>query len=242
MQLLPPFPTLLSTADGEQQALYKATFPGGAERCDLSSVQAVGHREAGSQGQTAAPMCATHNTVPMGHTTLYLQLFLPTHQPDSSPVLTSAQNHQRDRGTFGRNSPTCLLDSAARCNPSTTLQGWRIYGHLHDVSREGVSSEQQTPQHSQAVRLLFSQATARRGIRHNNATATSPRELMKPKLQSRAWPRLSRWLRYFHPGKGFTDASLRLCQCPDPGQHGNLDSDDIASKNSLYLFMLCAKD
>lgn len=72
VQLLPPFPTLLSTADGEQQALYKATFPGGAERRDLSSVQAVGHQEAGSQASDcSSDVChaqyssnGTYNSLP----------------------------------------------------------------------------------------------------------------------------------------------------------------------------------
>lgn len=45
---------------------------------------------------------------------------------------------------------------------------------------------------------------------------------------------------YFHPGKGCTDKTLRLCQCPNPATWPRLMI--LSAKKSLHLFMLCAKD
>lgn len=90
MQFLAAFPTPLQT---EQQTLYKATLPGGAETHNLFFIQAVSLQEAGSQASDYSfNVCLLH-TVSMGNTTLYLQTSLPTHWRDS--LLSSYQPCQR---------------------------------------------------------------------------------------------------------------------------------------------------
>lgn len=83
-------PTPLQT---EQQTLYKATFPGGAETHNLFFIQTVGLQEAGSQASDYSfNVCLLH-TVSMGNTILYLHTSLPTCCSDS--LLSSYQPCQR---------------------------------------------------------------------------------------------------------------------------------------------------
>lgn len=117
VQFLPLFPTLLSTADGKQQALYKATFPGGAERHNLPLVQAVGHQEAGSQASDYSfNVCHAQYSINGKYNPLpaALQPSLLTYQPDSSPVITSTmQSDQRHRSYTARLEGIHLLTSEA---------------------------------------------------------------------------------------------------------------------------------
>lgn len=98
MQFLPLFPTLPSTADGEQQALYKATFPGAAERHNLSLVQAVGHQEAGSQAPDCSfNMCHAQYSINGKYNPFPCSLpFRPT---SLTPLLSSHQQRKATRDT-----------------------------------------------------------------------------------------------------------------------------------------------
>lgn len=122
VRLLPLFPTQHFTADGEQQALYKATFLRGLERCNLSLGQAVGYQKAGSQAWDCSfNVCHAQRSINRKHNPAAQQPLLLTHQPDSSPVLTpTMQSGQRQQSYMPHLEGICLPAYATAWHSTTS--------------------------------------------------------------------------------------------------------------------------
>lgn len=225
---LPLFSPQHFTADGEQQASYKAAFPGEAKRHHLSLAPAAGHQQAGSQASDCS-----FNTCHTQHGTHERHNPLPAAFPSDPPVWLLSWPHTNNAKQLETPSEgTCPLVyvSVAHHNPTTAC-------YAGDLLKATCTTYQRCFIRATNAPGELRGATAGRGINAQKCCDHLPQRAEQLRLAQVLT--LSAWDR---KGKGHTDKSPRPCQCPNCGQEHNRDSDGIASKTSVYLLVLCTQD